>query len=388
MHSRDPEAGATLILLIGVIAALSILSAALVTLSTNVMHNTGAQTMEVKAFNVAEAGIDSGQQTLWATWPGPGSTTPVVDPTAFAGQFPASKFPAPTSGQFINVAFYDDDGAPLPNPGIDRAVHVDQNDNGIMWIESRGATGSGSAQVMACVQKVEYDLRIRNGVAIFSGGDLEIKGTGNQPVVGLDPPATAAQVLAVGDIDFNGQSDTETGIGLEQYTSTTLQDVFPSEILLSIIQAGKSFANWSAYTSWKSSHPGVEPFATDPRIIIIENGDVDAKNLPDTDEDPVTGRDTVWSEEDPGILVVLNGGFNQTGQHKTIYGIVYVANGFVLGGNAEVHGMVVAEGWGNLHGTRAVDYNQNVIDNLQRPMTLSVKLVPNTWRELQPAAAL
>jgi len=85
---------------------------------------------------------------------------------------------------------------------------------------------------------------------------------------------------------------------------------------------------------------------------------------------------------------VVYGSFNQAGQKKTIYGIVYVVNGFVLGGNAEVHGMVVAEGWGNLHGTRAVDYNQNVIDNLQRPLTLSVKLVPNTWRELQPTPAL
>ena len=157
---------------------------------------------------------------------------------------------------------------------------------------------------------------------------------------------------------------------------------------MSIIQAGKSFADWSAYASWKSSHPGVEPFATDPRIIIIESGDVDAKDLPDTDVDPATGLDTVWSEADPGILVVLNGSFDQTGQHKTIYGIVYVVNGFVLGGNAEVHGMVVAKGWGDLHGTRAVVYNQNVIDNLQRPLTLCVKLVPNTWRELQPAAAL
>jgi hypothetical protein len=60
----------------------------------------------------------------------------------------------------------------------------------------------------------------------------------------------------------------------------------------------------------------------------------------------------------------------------------------VLGGNAEIHGMVVAKGWGNLHGTRAVVYNQNVIDNLQRPLTLSVKLVPNTWRELDPNQVL
>lgn len=43
----------------------------------------------------------------------------------------------------------------------------------------------------------------------------------------------------------------------------------------------------------------------------------------------------MWSEADPGILVVLIGSFNQTGQHKTIFGIEYVVNEFVLGGNAE-----------------------------------------------------
>jgi hypothetical protein len=372
----------------GVIAALAILAAAMVMLSLNVMHNTGAQGMEVKAFNVAEAGLDTGQQILWASWPGPGATQPTVDETAFQNQFPASKFPAPVSGAFIDVQFYDDDGAPLPNPGINRDVHVDENDNGIMWIESRGATGGGSAKVVACVERVSRDTQIRDGVAIFTEGDLEIKGTGFQPVVGLDPPATAAQVLAGGGIDFNGQADTELGIVQEAHTSVTLEDVFPSEILLNIITSGKRFYNWGAYVSWKSAHPGIEPFSTDPRIIIIETGNVDAKNLPDTDVDPATGLDTVWSEADPGILVVLDGNFDQTGQKKTIYGIVYVADGLVLGGNAEIHGMVVAKGWGNLHGTRAVVYNQNVIDNLQRPLTLSVKLVPNTWRELDPNQVL
>ena len=277
MNERRSENGATLIFIVGVIAALAILSAALVALGINVMHNTSSQTTEVKAFNVAEAGLDTGQVTLWASWPGPDATAPTLDATSFRAQFPESTFPAPVSGSFIDVQFFDDDGTSLPTPGINRDVHVDQNDNGIMWIESRAATGSGSAKVMACVQKVSRDLQIRDGVAIFTEGLLEIKGTGNQPVVGLDPPAEKAQVLAAGDIDFNGQSDTESGIELEPYTATTLQDVFPAEILLNIIESGKSFTNWGAYVSWKSTHPGVEPFATDPRIIIIEHGDVDAK---------------------------------------------------------------------------------------------------------------
>jgi hypothetical protein len=181
---------------------------------------------------------------------------------------------------------------------------------------------------------------------------------------------------------MNGNSDAEAGIHLEANSSTSLQDVFPTEIVQNIIQAGKVFANWSAYEAWKAAHPGPDPFASDPRIIVIENGDVDTKDIPDTDV--VNGNDTVWTEENPGILVVLNGNLKDTGQKKIMYGIVYVVNGIVLGGNAEIHGMVVAEQYGTLNGTRAVNYNGNVIANLNRPVTLSVKLVPNTWRELQP----
>jgi hypothetical protein len=387
MRHRYDETGATLLMIVGAVAALAVLSAALVALTVSVMGNTSRSTQQVKAFNVAEAGLDTGQKLLWQTWPGADGTvpTPTLDTDEFRDLFPTSEFPDPKTGDFVDVQFYDDDGAPLPNPGIDRAVDRDANGNGIMWIEAAGATGKRAAKVMACVQRVQYDLRIRENVAVFTNGELEVKGTGNQPVVGLDPPATAANVYAGGDIDMNGQSDVESGITTEEYTSVTLQSVFPAEILQNIIQAGKVFANWGAYTAWKTAHPGVEPFATDPRIIIIEDGDVDAKGIPDTDT-RADGLDTVWSEEEPGILVVLDGDFNATGQKKTIYGIVYVVQGLVLGGNAEIHGMVVAEAWANMHGTRAVNYNQNVIANLNKPVTLSVKLVPNTWRELSANA--
>jgi len=380
MHLRNGERGATLILILGVIAALAILVAALVMLSSNVVRNSRAQSAEVKAFNVAEAGLDTGQATLFDKWPGPGETTPTVDPVAFENQFPKPQFPAAMYGRdFIDVQFYDDDGG----SGINTAVNVDQNGNGIMWIESSGATGSGAAMVMAKVERVEYDLRVRDNVALYSEGNVEFKGNGSQDVVQYEEPATSAMVYARGSI--TGQVDNvQLGVQTEQYTAVSLQDVFPSEILLGIIEAGKSFANWGAYTAWKSSHPGVEPFATDPRIIIIENGDVDAKDMPETDGPP--DERTVWSEVDPGILVVLNGNFKDTGKKKKIYGIVYVSKGVVLGGNAEIHGMVVAKGEAKINGTRAVFYNPTVMANLglQGPLTLTVRRVPNTWRELQP----
>jgi hypothetical protein len=48
--------------------------------------------------------------------------------------------------------------------------------------------------------------------------------------------------------------------------------------------------------------------------------------------------------------------------------------------------MVVAKGEAKINGTRAVFYNPTVMANLglQGPLTLTVRRVPNTWRELQP----
>ena len=68
---RDQQ-GATLVLIIGVIAALAILAAAMVALTANVQHNTATHRTQSKAFNVAEAGLDAGQAALWVNWPDPG----------------------------------------------------------------------------------------------------------------------------------------------------------------------------------------------------------------------------------------------------------------------------------------------------------------------------
>jgi hypothetical protein len=362
-------------MVIAVIAVLSTLTVALVVLTTNTMHATATDRMQKKAFNLAEAGMDAGQAALWVSWPttetaGP---PPAVDSTGFRSQFAPSEFPDPDSGAFIDVEFYDDDGD-INDPGIDLAVQdVDQNGNGLMWIVSRAATGDRAAKVMGLVKKVDYQLQIKDGVAIATSGLLDVRGTGNQAVVGLDPPATAATIYD-GTYSGNGNSDWESGITKVDGTTATQinTEIFPTEVLQNLIEVaqgvGKVYATQADVPD--------EAWSTDPRIIVIQNGGADAKDFPDTD------GSSVWSENDPGILIILNGDLDDTGQKKTIYGIVYLANGLILRGNAEIHGMVIAMTSGVLKGTRAVVYNQNVLSNLNKPTTLSVTLVPNTWREL------
>ena len=373
--------GSTLILVIGVIATLVILAATMVALSANVQKNTSTTRTQSKAFNVAEAGLDAGQAALWAAWPADAATGAAigVDATTFKAQFDGAEFPAPKTGEFVEVEFYDDDAAdnqpPPVNPGMNTAYNYDKNTNGYMWVVSRGATGTRAAKVQAMVRKVTFDMLIKEGVALFTEGNLSTKGTGNQPVIGLDPPATAASVYALGGWSGNGNTEMEGGISLNPDTATTLNDVFPEDTLAYLIDAATAAGK---YYETQADIPAAA-WESDPRIIVVDHGGVDAKNFPDTD-----GGSTVWTEDHPGVLIVLGGDMDQTGQKKSIYGVIYLVNGILLRGNAEIHGLCVAQGSADMRGTRAVNYNANVIANINRPQVLSVKLVQNTWREIQP----
>jgi type II secretory pathway pseudopilin PulG len=381
MGRLKKQDGATLVLIVGVVATLAILAAAMVALSANVQRNTSQTRTQAKAFNVAESGLDAGQAALWATWPSDAAVGASlgVDPTTFHAQFDGDEFPAPDSGQFVDVEFYDDDAAdnqpPPVNPGMNTAYNYDKNANGYMWVVSRGATGTRAARVQAMVKKVTFDMLIREGVALFTEGQLQTKGTGNQPVVGLDEPATAASVYALGGWFPNGNGELEGGISMNPDTDTELNDVFPDDTLAYLIEAATAAGK---YYQTQAEVPA-EAWESDPRIIVIDHGGVDAKDFPDTD-----GGSTVWTKDHPGVLIVLGGDMDQTGQKKSIYGVVYLADGILLRGNAEIHGMCIAAGSADLRGTRAVNYNAEVIANLNRPQVLSVKLVQNTWREIQP----
>jgi hypothetical protein len=381
MKLRD-ERGATLVLVIGAVAALAILAAAMVALLANVQHNTATHRTQSKAFNVAEAGLDAGQAALWVNWPDPedqaAGTLPSVDAAAFRAQFVATEFPDPVTGQFIGVEFYDDDGN-TTNPGIEKPKkNYDANRNDYMWIVSRGATGTRAAKVQALVKKMTFDMLIKEGVALYTDGTLDTRGTGHQPVVGLDPPATFASVYA-GNVQTSGQADIEAGISVNPDADTTLSDVFPDDTLAYLIDAADGAGKY--YQTQADIPP--EAWSEGLRVIVIDHGGVDLKDVPDTDTD-ASGNPTVWSEDEPGVLIVLDGDMTNIGQKKSLYGVVYLMDGVWIEGNAEIHGMCIAAGSADLRGTRAANYNAEVLANLNRPQVISVRLVPNTWREIHP----
>ena len=111
MKGREHERGATLIMIIGVIAVLIILTSSMVALAGNVQKNTSRDRQQTTAFNVAEAGMDAAQSALWVKWPSVTNYT--------AGYRPAVA--SSLAGGTVSVKFYDDDGN-LALPGIRRTV--------------------------------------------------------------------------------------------------------------------------------------------------------------------------------------------------------------------------------------------------------------------------
>ena len=159
-----------------------------------------------------------------------------------------------------------------------------------------------------------------------------------------------------------------------------MASIFPDEILLALIEKAqgdsKYFANAAAIPASAWSSP--------PRLIVVENGNLDLKqDTVNTDTD-ANGAASIWSAANPGILILLNGNVDCSGSQTYLYGIVYLMGGVLLTGNAEIHGMVLAKDDVQLRGTRAVCYNQEVIDNLNKPIIQSVRIRPGTWRELSP----
>ena len=140
-------------------------------LTSNVMHNTARHRSQAKVFNVAEAALDAGQAAAWVNWPVVDTPTPSL-PGDFEAKFPASEFPRPTSGQFVTVEFFDDDGTGGSSPGIRYDVHQDGDvtvpANNLLWIVAEANSGGRKAEVMALVEKITYTLTIKDRVALYT----------------------------------------------------------------------------------------------------------------------------------------------------------------------------------------------------------------------------
>lgn len=275
--------GSGLIMMLGVIATLVILAATLIVVTSSMQHNTKRDRDRAKAFNVAEAGLDSALYSLAGVWPDTSTVLPAVDPTAFRGEFDSGEYPNPKTGQFIAVSFYDD-----LDP-VNTSVTWDSNGNGIMWIESQAGVGAKQARIRTQVERQSIGVStLAPGVAVYSGGDATMSGSSivSGPLVNGQPSAT---FFVNGNLNRGWSCDltqvarqiggSETWPQLSpstQYVGNTippLSDFMPDDVVQSMVQA--SLLAQSTGTVISQSSPGFSwPYGVNYAAPVVVHGNL------------------------------------------------------------------------------------------------------------------
>jgi len=386
MRLRHSEEGSTLVMLIAIIAALAIMAASIVVLTHNVSHNTYTDRMRVKAFNVTEAGLDAGMYTMSRNWPTTSTSTNPFDTawyTAFRGNFGASQFPAPASGSFMTVSYFDDPPYTAPYTSANPPVW-DMNGNNRLYVVVQGGVGPRAARIQAKVERTFYDTHLPRGIALYSGASLYSNGGGNNPkiMVEVPPPVgTTTSIHVVGTIE----NPSVSAPGIAQLTGAaagSVNDVFPQTLRNGL----KALAQQNG--RYFTSQAAAEASPADP--IWSPNGGLSGLTvIEDPSHAGVTVKGTYNSEAQPGILMVLDPVSKSSpidfGGGGDFYGVTYVEGPVDKGhGNFCIHGMSISNTTYDMRGTTDVKYNDNCIARLLNRWSLNVQLVPNTWRELQP----
>ena len=376
MHRQWEQRGSTLIMLIGVIAAVAIMAASLVVLVMNVSANTAAERTRAKAFNMSEAGLDNGLYVLGKNWPKfSASTPPSIDASVFRTEFTVAEFPDPSAGGLpIDVVFYD-------NQDPATTVTWDENGDKMMWVDSQARVGDRTARVRALVQQENANLNLPRGVVVYAGGGLKMHGGGTPVSVasgGLPPGATTVTAWVNEPFTPAGSADFSAEVIRKSTGVPSVNDIISPDILELLKQTAINSAPQRYYTTASEAEAAM---ATGPLVYLKTTGNVKITANDVYNGDGVTVPNTT-SPKGPGILIVDGGGvtFDGTG---TFYGLVYCTSGFVDIGHATIKGMVIsASGISDLGGSDQLVYDDRIIAQLNNVVTLAARVVPGTWRQL------
>jgi len=406
MRSFRQQDGSGLVLIIGIAAALAIMAASLVALTANVAFNTGRERTREKSFDIAEGALDYGMNTLAKTWPaGTPSPAPTFDSTAFRGLGESgntyanlSEYPNPKPGMglFASASFYDDD---QPGGGYNPATsaRTDANLNDLMWVVATGATGAKRSSIQAKVHRNPVNTSFPTGIALYVGGTLANNAPGQtkKGMVHIEDQGSAPSVLGYAKA-FGGKTDSEIfdpGITpnvetppLGLHSVPAIDKLFSPQLIEQIIGIAESLPGVSnvgtSYYDCTAANPNgpdiVPSGANLSGVVVIRVNNGSSVSL---------GNETINSIDNPGILLILGGNavtFDMSG-NGTFWGVLYTQGICdTAHGTPSVHGMLWSGSDLTMKGTPDVYYNDSVIRKLRNKWTLSVNVVPNTWREIRP----
>ena len=404
--------GATLLIIIGIAAALAVMTATLVVVVGNMQANTADSRTREKAATVGEAAMDAQMYALALNWPKVAAPNPVpnLDTARLRLQFPANEFPNST-GDFVGAVYYDDSDTSGPTGIPDNKVdvydaHWDANGNRRMYVEAQGKVNGRATRFQALVERTFVNTTFPRGIVVYDGGGMDSNGGGNNPKItvyndgGLPVVTGYVNGVIPAPEVFDGND-----IDVVSPTIPTLSSLLPDSLIQQVIAMAKAVPGSSnaenQYYDCTSANPNgpdsVPGNAGMQGVCVIRVNDGTTVNLAGGINMAEGPHAVPAATDQPGILFVLgpesdppgtnlgNGIRINMANNDRFYG-VFLTDGQLnfAHGTPAFFGMTVFKSYMDMRGTADIRYDDSAITRLFDNWTLSVMLVPNTWREIHP----
>lgn len=381
------EEGVTVVVAMVFVMIFLIMGVALFWLVIAQTRSTETERTDVKAFNVAEAGVDAGMLALKLDWPDRASDTAVMDDAALKTVIkenttglwdPSRSDPA----EFIQVRMYDnvDVNGLTTTVAYPDAPTWDSNGDGLMFVDSSANVDDDRHRILILAQRQSWNLTFPN-VAMYAAN------AGGNGSIGL-----RLRINYAPDIDdlvqVNISNDLiKKGIWLDDLddprwapdypeSSATFDSVVNDALLRSL--KGIASNQGSYFTDVTEAQNFLYSGAAGAKVVYIESST--AVNL--------TGTAQIGSIEEPVVVVIdtpegTNNGWDQRGT-VDFFGAVVVRGNIEVRGTSGVFGGMIASGDIESRGlgtTWEINYDQRIFDAINGQYVISVNIVPNTWEE-------
>jgi len=376
------ESGVAVIVVMMFCLIFLILAVALYWLVTSQTRSTETERSDVKSFNVAEAGVDAGMLALQLDWPAVSTDAVAVDEGLLKLSLQAGNDtlwdPSRSSAdEFIQVAIYDnsvDDGHVTVTTPPDDSVRLgyDANADGMMYVDATSNVDDDRHRILILAERQKWELSFPENVALYSevvdsngqGYGIEIE-VGNGGAVYYDVNDPMGKGIEPG-----------AGVDAWPWEHATFESIFPESMRRALL--GMAIKKSTYFTDGEAAEDFLMSGEADGSVVYIKSDvavDIGGDTRMGTVEKPVVvvidtpdGSDNIWDMKGTADL----------------YGILITVGNSTLRGTCTTHGAMYCSGTflnkGN--GTEAeLNYNYDVIMNLNRQYVISVNIVPNSWEE-------
>ena len=233
LASARDQKGSVIIIVMMFALVFLIIGSALFVLVRSSNSGTALERKDVKAFNVAEAGVDAALVSLRVSWPRASGESVTVDPIEFRSFYSDTKeFPDPSHGQFIEAVTYDNTpDNPTSDPS--KRVTYDSNGDDKMWIDSEGDVDNARHRILVLAERLKLPVEIPDVALVANTAG----GNGQGLDVSVDPdyhgsiPAGGALAVYTGKGTFNKDVCPGADISVVTVPTNPFSDYVPDSLI-------------------------------------------------------------------------------------------------------------------------------------------------------------